>query len=142
LLVWGKFYPFLHTAVKFKSHNGETDASAEGELCTNDLSAVRVKRSCMLHINGRPDGVFGLFDPIGEKKWSEDWNPIIVYPTSGIRQGSCLRPETMERKRSGLSRNLTRAAVVSSIRQLHLISRSARLTLDVNLMALAVPKLV
>ena len=88
MLVWGKFYPFLHTAVKFKSHNGETDASAEGELCTNDLSAVRVKRSCMLHINGRPDGVFGLFDPIGEKKWSEDWNPIIVYPTSGIRQGS------------------------------------------------------
>lgn len=41
----------------------------------------------MLHLNGRYDEVFGLFDPIGEKKWSEGWNPFMVYPPSSVREG-------------------------------------------------------
>jgi hypothetical protein len=53
----------------------------------NDFAARQVTRSHMLRINGRLDDVFGLFDPIGEKKWSEDWNPIMVFPASDIRQG-------------------------------------------------------
>jgi len=50
--------------------------------------ARQVTRSYTLHLDSRPDVIFGLFDPIGERKWSEDWNPIIVFPTSGISQGA------------------------------------------------------
>jgi len=42
----------------------------------------------MLSLNGGLDDVFGLFDPIGEKKWSEDWNPLMVFPPSGICEGA------------------------------------------------------
>lgn len=54
----------------------------------NDFAARQVTRSHILRINGRPDDVFGLFDPIGEKKWSEDWDPIMVFPPSDICQGA------------------------------------------------------
>jgi len=51
-------------------------------------SDVRVKRSWLLRLNGRSDLVFSLFDPIGEKKWAETWNPTLVFPDSAVRQGS------------------------------------------------------
>jgi hypothetical protein len=54
----------------------------------NDSAARQVTQSHILRINGRPDDVFGLFDPIGEKKWSEGWNPIMVFPSSDICQGA------------------------------------------------------
>jgi len=54
----------------------------------NDFAAGQVTRSHTLRINGRPDDVFGLFDPIGEKKWSKDWNPIMIFPPSDICQGA------------------------------------------------------
>ena len=53
-----------------------------------DFVARRVTRSQVLHLNGRIGDVFGLFDPIGEKKWSEGWNPIMVFPASNICQGA------------------------------------------------------
>jgi hypothetical protein len=53
-----------------------------------DFVARQVIRSHVLSLNGRIDDVFGLFDPIGEKKWSEDWNPLMVFPPSGICQGA------------------------------------------------------
>ena len=53
----------------------------------NEFAARQVTRSNIIRINGRPDDVFGLFDPIGEKKWSKDWNPVMIFPTSDIRQG-------------------------------------------------------
>lgn len=51
-------------------------------------SRVRVKRSQLLRLNGRSDFVFSLFDPIGEKKWAETWNPALIFPDSAVRQGS------------------------------------------------------
>jgi hypothetical protein len=54
----------------------------------NDFVARQVTRSHVLSLNGGIDDVFGLFDPIGEKKWSEDWNPLMVFPSSGIHQGA------------------------------------------------------
>jgi hypothetical protein len=54
----------------------------------NDFVARQVVRSHVLSLNGEIDDVFGLFDPIGEKKWSEDWNPLMVFPPSGICQGA------------------------------------------------------
>lgn len=53
----------------------------------SEFTARQVTRSHTIRINGRPDDVFGLFDPIGEKKWSKDWNPVMIFPTSEIRQG-------------------------------------------------------
>jgi hypothetical protein len=54
----------------------------------NDFVARQVIRSHVLSLNDGIDDVFGLFDPIGEKKWSEDWNPLMVFPPSGICQGA------------------------------------------------------
>jgi len=54
----------------------------------NSFVARQVTRSHVLSLNGGIDDVFGLFDPMGEKKWSEDWNPLMVFPPSGICQGA------------------------------------------------------
>ena len=54
----------------------------------NDFAAQQVTRSPILRINGQPDDVFGLFDPIGEKKWSADWNPQMVFSPSDVCQGA------------------------------------------------------
>ena len=53
-----------------------------------DFAARRVTRSQTLHLDGRVGDVFGLFDPIGEKKWSESWNPVMIFPASGVSQGA------------------------------------------------------
>jgi len=52
----------------------------------SEFAARQVTRSHTIRINGRPNDVLGLFDPIGEKKWSEDWNPVMIFPTSNVRQ--------------------------------------------------------
>jgi hypothetical protein len=54
----------------------------------NDFVARQVTQSYVLSLNGDIDDVFGLFDPLGEKKWSEDWNPLMIFPPSGICQGA------------------------------------------------------
>lgn len=51
-------------------------------------SGVRVRRSRLLSLNARSDLVFSLFDPIGEKKWAENWNPTFAFPEFAVRQGS------------------------------------------------------
>jgi hypothetical protein len=53
----------------------------------DDFFAVQAKQSRILHLSGRIDDVFPLFDPVGEKKWSEDWNPIPIFPSSGVQEG-------------------------------------------------------
>ena len=53
----------------------------------SEFAARQVTRSHTIRINGRPDDVFGLFDPIGERRWSDDWNPVMIFPTSDVRQG-------------------------------------------------------
>jgi hypothetical protein len=53
-----------------------------------NTSEMRVRRSQLLRLNGRSDVVFNLFDPVGERKWAEGWNPTFIYPKSGVHQGS------------------------------------------------------
>ncbi len=60
----------------------------ERGILMKDFVARRVTRSHVLRLSGRPDDVFRLFDPIGEKKWSEDWKPTMIFPTSGVCQGA------------------------------------------------------
>jgi|SRR5271157_5516455 len=57
----------------------------------NDFAGRQVIRSHVLSLNGGVDDVFGWFDPIGEKKWSEDWSPLMVFPPSGICQGAVFK---------------------------------------------------
>ena len=53
----------------------------------SEFTARQVTRSQAIRLDGRPDDVFGLFDPIGEKKWSRDWNPFMIFPISQVHQG-------------------------------------------------------
>lgn len=54
----------------------------------NGFVVRQVTQSHLLSLNSGIDDVFGLFDPIGEKRWSEDWDPMMVFPPSGICQGA------------------------------------------------------
>jgi len=60
----------------------------EGEFLLKNQSILRVKRSHVIHLNGQSDKVFSLFDPMGEKKWSENWNPTIIFLDSDAIEGS------------------------------------------------------
>ena len=66
----------------------------------NDFVARQVTRSHVLSLNGGIDDVFGLFDPIGEKKWSEDWNPLMVFPPSGICQGAVFETKGKDERKT------------------------------------------
>lgn len=46
-----------------------------------------------------PDSAFGLFTPLGEKRWIEGWNPEIVYPTGAeMAEGMIWRTRTDDRE--------------------------------------------
>lgn len=87
-------------------------------------SEVRVKRSRLFSLNGRSDLVFSLFDPTGEKKWAENWNPTIIFPESVIRQGSVFSTRDYEgtqtiwiiTKLDKKSRNIVYTAVTPSFK--------------------------
>ena len=50
--------------------------------------AQQATRTHTIHLNGQIENIFTLFDPIGEKKWSEGWNPIIISPNAEIHEGT------------------------------------------------------
>jgi len=47
------------------------------------FEAKHVMRSHTIEIQARPETVFPLFTPLGEKKWVDGWDPILHYPRSG-----------------------------------------------------------
>ena len=47
------------------------------------FEANHVVKSHTIEIEARPEVVFPLFSPMGEKKWVEGWNPVMHYPRSG-----------------------------------------------------------
>ncbi len=47
------------------------------------FEAKHVVRSHTIEIQARPDTVFPLFTPMGEKKWVDGWDPIMHYPRAG-----------------------------------------------------------
>jgi len=62
----------------------------------NTFIPKHVVRSHMLRLNDRPKAIFGLFDPIGEKKWSEEWNPNMIFLASTISQGTVFTTKNKE----------------------------------------------
>jgi hypothetical protein len=47
------------------------------------FEAKHIVRTHTVQLDARPDEVFPLFEPIGEKKWVEGWEPVMHYPRSG-----------------------------------------------------------
>jgi hypothetical protein len=45
--------------------------------------AQQVTRSHTIHLPCTVERAFPLFEPLGEKLWAHDWEPMILYPTSG-----------------------------------------------------------
>ncbi|HZC07139.1 MAG TPA: hypothetical protein VE338_16000 [Ktedonobacterales bacterium] len=48
--------------------------------------AEQIMRAQTIHLPAAPDEVFPLFSPLGETRWEPDWNPTMLYPTSGAAQ--------------------------------------------------------
>ncbi|GHO71298.1 hypothetical protein KSC_101900 [Ktedonobacter sp. SOSP1-52] len=48
--------------------------------------AQRVTRSHTIYLPAAPHKVFPLFSPLGEKHWAHDWDPEMLYPSSGGAQ--------------------------------------------------------
>lgn len=63
---------------------------------TNTFTSKHVVRNHVLHLNDVPKLVFGLFDPIGEKRWSEGWNPNMITAESTISQGAVFTTKNEE----------------------------------------------
>jgi hypothetical protein len=51
-----------------------------------DFKAEQCVQSASIELNGNIDRVFPLFTALGEKNWAEDWNPDLVFPSSGEMQ--------------------------------------------------------
>lgn len=46
----------------------------------------RVTQSATIHLMTPPHKVFHLFEPIGEKLWAAGWNPVMLYPMTGVTE--------------------------------------------------------
>jgi hypothetical protein len=47
------------------------------------FKAQHMTRTTTIHLSAAPDQVFPLFDPLGEKLWVPDWDPVMIYPPTG-----------------------------------------------------------
>jgi len=45
-----------------------------------DVAGCRLEASHTFSIEGHVDQVFGLFDPVSERDWVDDWNPVAIFP--------------------------------------------------------------
>jgi hypothetical protein len=45
--------------------------------------AQHITRTAFLTLSAPPEQVFPLFEPLGEKAWAADWDPAMLYPSSG-----------------------------------------------------------
>ena len=53
-------------------------AGASAEPFTAVAGHVRAVRVHRFAVALPPESAFGLFEPVGEKKWAEDWNPVFA----------------------------------------------------------------
>ncbi|AYB33019.1 SRPBCC family protein [Chryseolinea soli] len=63
--------------------------SCHQPLKESDFVSERITKSATIILNGPPDQVFPLFGAFEERKWSEGWQPILIYPeTETIQEGT------------------------------------------------------
>jgi hypothetical protein len=53
---------------------------------TAPFRARRITRTARIQLIAPPSSVFPLFEPLGEKRWAEGWEPEMIYPPSGVTQ--------------------------------------------------------
>jgi hypothetical protein len=50
------------------------------------FKAEQFVQSASIQLKGGIERVFPLFTPLGEKKWAQDWNPDLIFPSGGATQ--------------------------------------------------------
>ncbi len=59
-----------------------------------NFKAERVTKTSIIFINGKIETVFPLFEAFKERKWSEGWNPKLIYPsTETIEEGTAFKTQ-------------------------------------------------
>ena len=56
----------------------------------NVLPPIRVTRSSTIRLNKTPDEIFPMFCPVREVEWAADWDPLMVYTTTGVVEPDCV----------------------------------------------------
>jgi len=54
------------------------------------IDPVRVKRSYIQKLRGKPADVFPLLCPVREREWADGWDPLAVYSASGLAEINCI----------------------------------------------------
>lgn len=54
------------------------------------IEPVRVERSYIQNLRGKPQEIFPLLCPVREKEWVEGWDPLTVYTRSGFAEKDCV----------------------------------------------------
>ncbi len=54
------------------------------KLSKAQFQSTRVEKSATIQLNGKIEKVFPLFGVFEERKWANEWAPVVVYPTSEL----------------------------------------------------------
>lgn len=54
------------------------------------FTAEHVTRTQVIHLAAPPSQAFPLFGPVGERAWTEGWNPTMLYPLDGSEQADAV----------------------------------------------------
>ena len=54
------------------------------------VAPIRVIRSYIQKLRGKPADVFPLLCPVREREWADGWDPLTVYSTSGFAENGCI----------------------------------------------------
>ena len=53
-------------------------------MTTKNFIAQKISRTAEIILNGSTEKVFPLFGAFEERKWADDWNPVLIYPSTEI----------------------------------------------------------
>jgi hypothetical protein len=54
------------------------------------VEPVRVERTYVQKLRGKPEDIFPLLCPVREKEWVDGWDPLQVYTRSGFAENDCV----------------------------------------------------
>jgi hypothetical protein len=54
------------------------------------VEPVRVERTYVQKLRGKPEDIFPLLCPVREKEWAPGWDPLTVYTQSGFAETDCV----------------------------------------------------
>jgi hypothetical protein len=54
------------------------------------VEPVRVERTYVQKLRGKPEDIFPLLCPVRESEWAEGWDPLQVYTRSGFAENDCV----------------------------------------------------